>query len=43
VRSVNVPSLLSARDLALGKVCFKILKYTLPSVRDQALGKVPRG
>jgi hypothetical protein len=32
--------LLSARDLALGKDFFLILKYALPSARSGALGKV---
>jgi hypothetical protein len=31
-------TLSSARDLALNKVFFKILKYTLPSARSRALG-----
>jgi hypothetical protein len=30
----------SARDLAHGKDFFKILKYSLPSARSLALGKV---
>jgi hypothetical protein len=39
-RPVYFLSLPSARDLALGKVFLKILKYYLPSVRSLALGKV---
>jgi hypothetical protein len=38
-RSVNVTSLPSAHDLALGKDFFKIKKYTFPSALDPALGK----
>ena len=33
------PSLPSASDLALGKVFFKIVKYSLPSARSAVLGK----
>jgi hypothetical protein len=38
--SVSKPSLPSARDLTLDKDFFLILRYTLPSVLDPALGKV---
>jgi hypothetical protein len=39
-RAVYFSSLPSARDLALGKDFFKILKYSLPSARSLTLGKV---
>jgi hypothetical protein len=38
-RSAYFTSLPSARDLALGKDFFLILKYALPSARSGALGK----
>jgi hypothetical protein len=38
-RSAYLTSLPSARDLALGKDFFKILKYALPSARSGALDK----
>jgi hypothetical protein len=39
-RAVYFSSLPSARDLALGKDFFKILKYSLPSARSLTLDKV---